>query len=570
MSKPRLGLVKTRQDSLQTFSFVSAGATLFGRSLPEHANGDDNDHVPEKHAIHFKPKVSVQEGFDDLFKSKPESWDCEVCMVSNPGHTRKCLACSTPKPEPTSRSVLGKASTGIGVGFTFSTPAKPAKSTGLVFSGPSIGSNATSGTGARFSFNAKADETSKTSSTFVSRAGNAMPSIRDLAKQSLVGTETNTKPFSFADALEQKRKEVNLGVQDSTSEKTPTDLSQSPEKGWPQLSNMTFGASLTSGPDVQIIFEKKPTATQLTRALKYRLPPTFYFYEDLPVPDGYRPDEDFDDYEIWFDQWKAGKALRKDAPQPVQTTSTPTKDQQETSAIGTSSIVVTKTPVTGGLLGSTTANTDTGLFEGLSFSFGKLSTSTSTFKGFTSTTETKEGLFVQLVKGLFATPEQQTEPFGSANKTVTAKRFRGFVTQSSTTDTSTGLFGATQQTPSLFGSGLIKSTGLFGEVSGTEAGPTGTTVKFNPVSGSDTMMRNGVSQNVRTAHQCIVAMEEYETKSLEELRLEDYLGNRKGGSTVATALFKLAATPQAKGDLSGTNASSTRLRLRARRKRCLP
>ncbi|XP_035692667.1 nucleoporin NUP145-like [Branchiostoma floridae] len=402
---------------------------------------------------------------------------------------------------------------------------------------------------------------------------------------------------------------------------------------------MTFGASLTSGPDVQIIFEKKPTATQLTRALKYRLPPTFYFYEDLPVPDGYRPDEDFDDYEIWFDQWKAGKALRKDAPQPVQTTSTPTKDQQETSAIGTSSIVVTKTPVAGGLLGSTTANTDTGLFEGLSFSFGKLSTSTSTFKGFTSTTETKEGLTGgQLLgtststgglfgtststgglfgtststgellgtststgellgtststgglfgtststgglfgtststagKGLFATPEQQTAPFGSANKTVTAKRFRGFVTQSSTTATSTGLFGATQQTPSLFGSGLIKSTGLFGAVSATEAGPTGTTVKFEPVSGSDTMMQNGVSQNVRTAHQCITAMKEYETKSLEELRMEDYMANRKGGSTGATTLFKLAATTQAKGDLVGTNTSSTRPRLRARRKRCLP
>ncbi|XP_078614324.1 uncharacterized protein LOC144883603 [Branchiostoma floridae x Branchiostoma japonicum] len=400
---------------------------------------------------------------------------------------------------------------------------------------------------------------------------------RQVSLQTFSFVSAGATLFPDADALMQKATDFALGGQDSTSEKAPTDLShaQSPEKGWPQLSTMTFGASLTSGPDVETIYEKTPSAMQLTHALKYRLPPTFYFYEDLPVLEGYRPDEDFDDYEIWFDQWKAGKALRKDAPQPVQTTSTPTKDQAETSAIGTSSF------------GGTTTKTDTGLFEGLSFSFGKLFTSTSAVKGFgASTTETKGGLFGTVTStgglfgtststagtGLFATPQQQTAPFGTANKTVTVTGFGGFGTQSFSTATSAGPFGASQQTPSSFGAGLIKSTGLSISAAetmafcGTEAGPTGTTVKFNPVSGSDTMMRNGVSQNVRTAHQSIVAMEEYETKSLEELRMEDYLGNRKGGSTGATALFKLAATPQAKGDLSGTNASSTRLRLRARRK----
>lgn len=53
-------------------------------------------------------------------------------------------------------------------------------------------------------------------------------------------------------------------------------------------------------------------------------------------------------------------------------------------------------------------------------------------------------------------------------------------------------------------------------------------VKFNPVTGSDTMVKNGVTQNISTRHHCIMAMKEYENKSLEELRLEDYTAGLKG------------------------------------------
>ena len=129
-----------------------------------------------------------------------------------------------------------------------------------------------------------------------------------------------------------------------------------------------------------------------------------------------------------------------------------------------------------------------------------------------------------------STQTNQTSTFGSAQPTNT---FGG-----------SSLFGNTGQTPqqqsntSLFGNSNNRfgmTTGTTGFTSGLNTSinvPTGTTVKFVPQTGTDTMMKNGHSSStsINIRLQCITCMREYETKSLEELRMEDYAANRKGSS----------------------------------------
>ncbi|KAJ8278276.1 hypothetical protein GJAV_G00085840 [Gymnothorax javanicus] len=128
-----------------------------------------------------------------------------------------------------------------------------------------------------------------------------------------------------------------------------------------------------------------------------------------------------------------------------------------------------------------------------------------------------------------------------------------------TSKSSGGLFGTTNTNSSPFRG---TSGSLFGS-SGFTATQTGTTLKFNPPRGSDTLVKGGVTISINTKHQCISAMREYENKSLEELRLEDYQAGRKGPSNPMGArmgmLFGAAATStlSTTAGLFGSSATNT-------------
>ncbi|BFF91513.1 nuclear pore complex protein Nup98-Nup96 [Drosophila madeirensis] len=194
--------------------------------------------------------------------------------------------------------------------------------------------------------------------------------------------------------------------------------------------------------------------------------------------------------------------------------------------------------------------------------------------------------------GAFSQPQQPANIFGSTQAAPNTSLFGQAATpafgaakpatlgmtafgQTPAAQPTTSLFGQTTAATSAsafgsFGQAAPTTTNVFG--SGTasafaqpQAAAVGGGVnlgtalaKYQPTMGTDTLMKGGQPNSVSTKQHCITAMKEYELKSLEELRLEDYLSSRKGpqaGSTAGAFGFggqATAAQPPASGLFGST------------------
>ena len=117
-----------------------------------------------------------------------------------------------------------------------------------------------------------------------------------------------------------------------------------------------------------------------------------------------------------------------------------------------------------------------------------------------------------------------------------------------------GSLGFASQSPS---GNIFQQTSVYQNSTGP-----GTPIPFRAVQSSDSVMKGGTQINVQVRLECIPAMKEYENKSLEELRFEDYLAGRKGisnngfqtQSNTQQGLFSSLSIPSSsKGIFNSTN-----------------
>ncbi|XP_053682559.1 nuclear pore complex protein Nup98-Nup96 [Sabethes cyaneus] len=250
-------------------------------------------------------------------------------------------------------------------------------------------------------------------------------------------------------------------------------------------------------------------------------------------------------------------------------------------------------PATAGAFGATPAfgqNANTSLFGQTQPATGLFGASTSAAPAFGAPATTQSGF------GTFGQPQQQpTSLFGTQNNTTAntslfgtnnnnsafgaAKPagFGGFgqtapqaslFGQASTSQTTTGgFFGQNAQSGGLFGAPKT----AFGATAPVGAGNGTAVVKYQQTPSTDTLVKNGQTNTVQTKQHCITFMKEYENKSVEELRYEDYAANRKGpqagsapggffgATTVATPFGATATQPQSLFGQATTSQPSTGL-----------
>ncbi|KAH9518111.1 Nuclear pore complex protein Nup98-Nup96 [Dermatophagoides farinae] len=175
--------------------------------------------------------------------------------------------------------------------------------------------------------------------------------------------------------------------------------------------------------------------------------------------------------------------------------------------------------------------------------FGQTGTQQSSLFGST-------GLTQPATSTLFGATQPQTNTFG------TQSAFGGGTSLFGNTATNNPQ--ATQTQNSIFANanrfGTSNTFGTNTGLSGTMNIATGTTIKFQPQTSTDTMVKNGQTQStsINIRLQCITCMREYDTKSLEELRLEDYATGRKGPQQ-QTGLFGASTI----GNPTGTSTFGT-------------
>ncbi|XP_052868912.1 nuclear pore complex protein Nup98-Nup96 [Anopheles cruzii] len=234
---------------------------------------------------------------------------------------------------------------------------------------------------------------------------------------------------------------------------------------------------------------------------------------------------------------------------------TPTFGQQPTTSL------FGPTQQAGGLFGASTSNAPT--FGGPTaaqpgFSaFGQQQPQTTSLFGTQNNTAANTSLFGNNNNASFGAAKPAGFGFG---QTSTQSSLFG---QASTSQTTTsGFFGQNTQSGGLFGA----AKPAFGAATAV-AGGNGTAVaKYQQTHGTDTLVKNGTTTTINTKQHCITFMKDYENKSVEELRFEDYVANRKGpqagapggglfgGAAQTTGLF--GTTTQQTSGLFGQNAAA--------------
>lgn len=150
----------------------------------------------------------------------------------------------------------------------------------------------------------------------------------------------------------------------------------------------------------------------------------------------------------------------------------------------------------------------------------------------------------QQQSSLFAAPKPAGFSFGqqmqqpTANSMFSAQPQQNQSSFFSPPQTNTGgLFGSTATPTSTFGASPATA---FGQSTSTQGAGT-SIAKFIPPQEGETMQKGATTSYVQTKQQCITFMKEYAEKSLEELRQDDYVANRKGPQA-GTGLFNSTQT----------------------------